>query len=103
MSDFEINRSVAVLEGYNCSVKQYFGEKNLSAVMTTEGSLDFCRKWEDSGPIIERERITLIAPNTGDYYKKWDSHGPDSDGYCQSDENPLRAAMITFLMMQEKK
>jgi len=103
MTGFEINKAVAELEGLDCNVRQFFNESGLklNAVRTTTGYKNYLVNWSEAGPIIARERISLMAPNTGDYYQKWDSHGPDSDGYCQSDLNPLRAAMITFLMMHD--
>lgn len=54
---------------------------------------DPCNSWADAGPIIERERITLDSD-----IDVWFAR---DDNCCHTHENPLRAAMVVFLMMQE--
>ncbi|KNA29515.1 hypothetical protein ACO03_11470 [Pantoea ananatis] len=105
MSDFEINRSVAVIQGFDCSVRQHFGEAGLSTVRTTEGSVDYCRSWKDAGPIIEKQMICLAAdvfaePQDGGKWVARPAYGWDKEA-VRSD-NPLRAAMILFLQSREK-
>ncbi|MGX9240038.1 phage protein NinX family protein [Pantoea dispersa] len=64
--------------------------------------LDYCNSWTDAGPIIEKHRIAIkpVALYVGGY--RWfASVGEDDLAIKAADHNPLRAAMIVFLMMQE--
>lgn len=59
-----------------------------------------CNSWADAGPIIERSGITVAC--RGKYKSEaWDSSKGLIDDAVVEHENPLRAAMIVFLMMQE--
>lgn len=95
ISDFEINKAVATLQGYDTDVTQHFGDAGLSTVKTTEGRVNYCNSWSDAGPIIEQCRITLDSD-----FDVWFAR---DDNHCHTHANPLRAAMIVFLMMQESK
>lgn len=55
---------------------------------------DPCNSWADAGPIIERNGICLIPLKKG-----WLT---GFNGVDVKDDNPLRAAMIVFLMMHDK-
>ena len=104
MSDKGINREVA----------SYFYDENwLSRHADMLGMIpDYCNSPSDAWPIIVENKISLIhtdntwfagIPNLdeGCWY-----FAPDDDGECVQfesyDKNPLRAAMIVFLMMQEQ-
>lgn len=110
LSDFEINSAV-----HNALMKEPYKMEFLggdrirwisktSDVVTnkTEYSKntlsDYCNNPADAWPIIFSSRIG-IAPGTAT--DKWAAHHGDWD-ICMADENPLRAAMVVFLMMQEK-
>jgi len=121
MSDFDINKAVGeiILEGKwackpgsagNASDFWYYG--SVDTFVTPYHALpDYCNSWADAGPIITQERISLIADG------EWLAAGPGTgiDGYFDSkggvgtyggdlfwhDKNPVRAAMIVFLMMKE--
>lgn len=63
-----------------------------------------CNSWADAGPIIERHMICLAAdvfaePQDGGKWVAQPAYGWDSERV--RNDNPLRAAMIFFLMMQE--
>jgi len=121
MTDFEINKAVAIVQGYDTEVTQHFSDAGLSVVKTTECSLNYCNSWADAGPIIEQHGISLyrIDGNINamvtdeDVCGLWYSSGPMEFGYGRPEElqpmddypckNPLRAAMIVFLMTQEAK
>lgn len=66
-------------------------------VEVERGSFNPCANPADSWPIIEKYRISIINLDEDE----WGARGVD---YCKSKraihENPLRAAMIVFLMMQ---
>lgn len=62
---------------------------------------DPCNSWADAGPIIQEHGITVAC------YKKlksdaWCSAKGLVGGVVAEHENPLRAAMEVFLMMQEQ-
>ena len=59
--------------------------------------VDYCNNPADAWPIIMANRIALYPASAGD---KWAAHYSNWD-IAHADKNPLRAAMIVFLMMQE--
>lgn len=61
-----------------------------------QGKFQPCNSWADAGPIIEKENISLIFG-----FGHWDAMSPDGESLQAEEVNPLRAAMIVFLMMQE--
>lgn len=93
MSDFEINCAVAIA----------LWDTDFTAV-----DLEFepCSSWCDAGPIIHSNRIMLNPYCADELWKA--EHEVMDDGFIKTfavnyDKNPLRAAMIVFLMMQESK
>jgi hypothetical protein len=77
MLDFEIN----------CWVQEVTGKRG-----------DYCNSWADAGPIIENNHIGI--EHDGDC---WLCVCFSENGSFESEhDNPLRAAMIVFLMMQER-
>lgn len=108
MTDFEINKAVAIAEGHSC----YYGDGSftnglMGKKVTVKGNgvigcMDFCNSWADAGPIIESGFISIQF-----YQGNWmASVNPSQEtGFraaCFIErKNPLRAAMIVFLMMQE--
>lgn len=58
--------------------------------------IDYCNTPADAWPIITQNRIGIVPGATTD---KWAAHHGDWD-IVAADTNPLRAAMIVFLMMQ---
>lgn len=92
MSDEQINDAVAVARGYKIT------EINGWAMHQVSGDdlcTDFCNSWADAGPVIHKNAIG-ISPSAD----VWHAYGPDED-FVHSHQNPLRAAMIVFLMMKE--
>ncbi|QGR65287.1 phage protein NinX family protein [Yersinia intermedia] len=65
---------------------------------------DPCNKPADAWPIIFRERITLTPKVTG---YEWDAISPvilnDDIEHLHTGPNPLRSAMIVFLMMKDRE
>lgn len=109
LSDYEINRLVArAIDGLHgddrTAVDCYLAANIGSAVKTPDGdigwlTMDFCNNPSDAWPIIADNKIGINPATASD---KWAAH------YCNwdiavADENPLRAAMIVFLMMQDAK
>lgn len=79
--------------------------KNTNVIVTTvdvkytkNGLHDYCNSWADAGPIIEARRIHLNPLYASDWCAT-----TECDSFREINKNPLRAAMIVFLMMQESK
>lgn len=83
MSDFEINCRV------HSEVMEISGLDSFKAK-------DYCNNPADAWPIIVENRIRINPI----LYTKWMAEDYLED-VSSCDENPLRAAMIVFLMMQE--
>lgn len=64
-----------------------------------QGKFQPCHSWADAGPIIQVNQINLNSITQG-----WiaSDNGAHDCNYSMH-ENPLRAAMIVFLMMQGSK
>lgn len=106
MSDFEINFQVALAKGYDTDVKQHFGDAGLAVVKTTEGSFNYCNSWADAGPIIAENKITILTDETTEEWSAavvQDFCDERAFKYSNCAGSPIRAAMITFLMMREEK
>lgn len=67
----------------------------------TSENKDYCNSWTDAGPVIEDYQISLDAIYEGG--PRWLSFAGDDGQFRHVCPNPLRAAMIVFLMMQENK
>jgi len=92
MSDFEINAEVGALTG-----EAKNSEPMLNLVIRGNGrKFDPCNSWADAGPIIQENRISLFA---SDDEGKWMAQFINYKT-VHMDKNPLRAAMIVFLMMK---
>lgn len=102
MSDFEINKAVGSAVGYATGIEPCF---EVVIINKTGRPFDPCNNPADAWPIILENKITIF----------WDGGIPVAktiDGYlgktpiCNNvhvDRNPLRAAMIVFLMMKESE
>lgn len=116
LSDFEINRLVGdvIFKGCwackpetsgNDTSKWYYG--NADATFEPLPLLpDYCNDWSATGPIIESKLICLAAdvfaePHDGGKWVAQPAYGWEKERVRSN--NPLRAAMIVFLMMQDAK
>lgn len=108
LSDFEINKLVferktalAALSYPHSADKRSCGHKDLNNIYHW---FDFCNKPADAWPIILSNRISMIWDCSEDANSEW-WNAVDQFDECriQYQSNPLRAAMIVFLMMQESK
>ncbi|MDT9381180.1 phage protein NinX family protein [Citrobacter freundii] len=110
LSDFEINKLIAKHEGvrgFHC--ENVGGGSPLR--FTNWKELDYCNNPADAWPVITANGISLLKCTVGSGY--WSAEiitdideVTDKIFQCQSsfdyqDANPLRAAMIVFLMMQD--
>lgn len=64
------------------------------------GGFKFTTNAADAWPIIAENKISIYAAVHGDRRGEWGAEASSSDHY-HFNNNPLRAAMIVFLMMQE--
>ncbi|EMC7876540.1 DUF2591 family protein [Enterobacter roggenkampii] len=106
LSDFEINRMVGdvIFKGLwackpetsgNNTNKWYYG--NADTTFEPLNPLpDYCNDWSAAGPIIVDNRIGINHVNGS-----WRAQSVKTGWEEFSDDNPLRAAMIVFLMMQD--
>lgn len=110
MSDFEINKKICDLFWPELSKSNICRNKNFeqggSAVYIKNGyggfARDYCNSWADAGPIIQEYGIGLMLFKKSDA-AAWDVSCGLLSAKKINHENPLRAAMIVFLMMQESK
>lgn len=115
MSDFEINKAVAVALGGkattdNMGMAIYDMGDNpplvVSQFMHSKGDFLPCNSWADAGQIIEKNGISITKFDHGMWLASSDAYWVDGDEWQiggEASQNPLRAAMIVFLMMQESK
>lgn len=109
MSDFEINKAVALIAGVTFNddgVPVRFVECDTGSYADfNEIEFDPCNNPEDAEPIIIENRIgTIPAPDNGLWKAAHRKVGSDDTPYhFTQDKNPLRAAMIVFLKMNEDK
>ena len=117
MSDFEINNCVAKVLGLD--IKEYqdrSGSMVWFTIKNKDGNnyfdyidyKDFCNKPEDAWPIITENKISIMFDSTdtryeGEYHEWCDAISSCQKFGIQHQSNPLRAAMIVFLKMNEDK
>ncbi|RXW27743.1 hypothetical protein DM877_17855 [Enterobacter cloacae] len=94
LSDFEINKRVAK------SIYSVSFMEPLSRTVSVSGEkrlFDPCNNPADAWPIIESNRISIRNRYEGD----WKAENEWGESSFHVACNPLRAAMIVFLMMQD--
>lgn len=113
MTDFEINKAVAIARGYaeeNCDFG-WTGKPDVGVEWNEQTgyptkSFNYCNSWADAGPIIESKGISIVKFE-GDHWiadgKAYWVDGVEWNIGGVGNKKPLRAAMIIFLMMQESK
>lgn len=110
MTDFEINCAVAKLDESISKILVPYQENDNPSIQCIKlgGWYWFnpCNSWADAGPIIEKHLICLAAdvfaePQDGGKWVARPAYGWDSERVRS--KNPLRAAMIVFLMMKESE
>lgn len=110
LSDFEINKRVALVAGKNIKFISVDVDDNEVGIIVgqkhTRQRLPFdpCNNPYDAWPIIFENKIMLSPRCADDEWKAEIYLGREDifDNYASAwHKNPLRAAMIVFLMMQE--
>ena len=95
MSDDEINHEVAKHSFDAGWLERHYGKEGMIP--------DYCNSWEDAGPIIFENKIGI---ETTALSKEWIARTCSTTMSnmffrCHVHKNPLRAAMIVFLMMKD--
>lgn len=110
MSDFEINKAVALIKFEGCT--PYFDKGkgksmvNLEAPLTDDIEFDPCNNPSGAWPIIVEHGICIEKRSRlTDFWVAITWHQISGNEYRpihqHSDKKPLRAAMIVFLMISE--
>ena len=108
MSDFEINKAVALslgIEVVEWDGKIFGGvERKIDNVTSVIGVIDYCNNPSDAWPLIESNLICLMAdvfcePQDGGKWIAQPAYGWQHERV--RNDNPLRAAMIMYLMMKD--
>ena len=107
LTDFEINKLVAVKQGLNLTEGQYYAP-TIGFLEKGKGfnRVDYCNNPSDAWPIILENRIR-ISPNPTT--EIWTAENDIILGSFENGglnfvehKNPLRAAMIVYLMMGDE-
>ena len=106
MSDHEINTQVSMVV-FGCQDWQ-LSESNMSIYHCgIDGNgfyeqyiVNFCNNYSESAQLIELNKIS-VKYRAGNSSLKPMASSSERDDYYYADENPKRAAMIVFLMMNE--
>ena len=117
LSDFEINKRVSVAAGLN--VNMFFDVDEAYArgpvwtspsgncyagIKSSKGNpFDPCNDPADAWPIIVENKISIYAMSEADARGKWGAEAFYPNEAYHFNDNPLRAAMIVFLMMRDAK
>ena len=110
VSDFEINKAVAARIGVE--VQEWNGkifggvERKIDNVTSVIGVIDYCNNPSDAWPLIESNLICLMAdvfcePQDGGKWIAQPAYGWQHERV--RNDNPLRAAMIVYLMMKDEE
>ncbi|ENK8484123.1 TPA: DUF2591 family protein [Enterobacter hormaechei] len=97
LSDFEINQRVSnAIPGRFIFYPDYVWDSEW------EKTFDPCNKAADAWPIITDNKISIYAAILGDSRGEWGAEASLTEHY-HFHNNPLRAAMVVFLMIQENQ
>lgn len=75
----------------------------VSKIFSPEFHRNYCRNPADAWPIITANKISIYAMSEKDGRGRWGAEAFYPNESYHFNDNPLRAAMIVFLMMQEAK
>lgn len=102
LHDAQINMMVCKSLGHELSSYARIIMQDDATILLSDNKtlVDYCNNPSDAWPIIADNHIG-IAPYPSEAFAWSSRHGMASD-LSTEDKKPLRAAMIVFLMMQEK-
>jgi hypothetical protein len=109
MSDFEINKLVAIANGYphdDCDIAKLnnptVGVEWDDDTGYATKTLDYCNNPADAWPILLDSHIAVV-PYQHTLPQAWPTAFGLSSKFTTEDSNPLRAGMIVFLKLRESK
>lgn len=73
----------------------------VAEIVKPNSPVDYLSSWRDSDPIFAENKITIMPVSLFLDVDEWNSYAGEGDVYRCRDKNPLRAAMIVFLMMKD--
>lgn len=101
MSDFDINKAVALslgVEVVEWNGKIFGGvERKIDNVTSVIGVIDYCNNPSDAWPIIKTNHINIGLAGDEEWFARTVHTAKVFD------VNPLRAAMIVYLMMKDEE
>lgn len=97
MSDFDIQQAV-LHKTWGKHPVRLLGKMMLDIMLS---DYDPCNNPTDAWPIILENRINLVAPISYDSTQDWMAYPAHDSDLSPTDEKPLRAAMIAFLMLKD--
>lgn len=104
MSDFDINCEVLAIFSPNIKHMCLSGDNSCFYDCGPTGDgwhqidiPDYCNNPADAWPIIVEKKLSIYPSG-----ERWGVEGFNADDPFYFDGNPLRAAMIVFLLMQEQ-
>ena len=105
MSDFEINKMAAFLNGIAPDEEQYHSHGDrIDGVLYCNGEkvVDYCHDVIDMWPLIVENKIDVCFIDSAN---SWTSFGLTKNKLLvdSSGDNPLRAAAIVYLMLKDEK
>lgn len=114
LSDQEINAMVGkifskdglsiIASDGNAVIHEYADCGEFKGICLGWKVFDPCNNPADAWPIIVDNKIKIEpvrrVRNYNEWYEEWDA-SVNSPHFCESHKNPLRAAMICFLLMQD--
>lgn len=109
MSDFEVNLKIAhIILGkdnydWNSDKKEVYLAGIDGGEFLPNGYFDPCNNPSDAWPIITANKISIYAMSEKDCRGHWGAEAFYPNKSYHFNDNPLRAAMVVFLMMQESK
>ena len=97
MSDEDLNFEVARHSFDAGWLDRHYGKEGMVP--------DYCNDWADAGPIIVESKIGIETTATSNEWmaRTCSTNISNMMFRCHKDKNPLRAAMIVFLMMKDGK
>lgn len=108
MSDFEINKMAALALGESPFISQCInfgcGESPVPVGFgNCMRNVDYCNNWADAGPVILENKIGIeTTALSSEWMARTRSTNMSNMMFrCSKHKNPLRAAMIVFLMMKD--
>lgn len=101
LSDFEINELVEKATGLSHETYPDFSPEPYVWNEDAKAEFDPCNNASNAWQIIMENKMTLIYFSGDDMYSV--EFKKDGRWFAATNKNPLRAAMIIFLMMQEEE